>query len=84
MRCTKCGIRLPKPVVEHTASKRELVERVRSEMAKQAPKLPQRSSVPQDAYSKAKEDFYVRVFEKYQQEYRRTKTGKIVHTGERR
>lgn len=83
MICSRCGYLVPKPTVERTASKREVVRHIQKEMDKKQPRLPTLPVGP-DEMAKAKERFYVEIFERVQREYRKKKTGKLVHVGARR
>lgn len=84
MVCTRCGYRIPKPTIERTARKRELIERIQIEMKKEEPILPVNpQTLSIDERRKAKDKLILKAWKKYQ-EYKRTKTGKLKYVGDRR
>jgi len=94
--CARCGVRMAKGLIENTYRKGELVETVQKEVQRQRkaksfidnktgqPISTKPTSRNQErALEKAKEEFYLRIWEKYQ-DYKRTKTGKLKYVGGRR
>lgn len=75
--CLRCGFRSPKPVLEKTATRRELIETAQKAMNKTKPKLLDMDATI-DEQAKAKEKFYVDIFERVQREYKRDSTGKLI------
>ena len=80
--CTRCGYIAPKPVLEHTATKKELIIKIQKEMDKQKPTLPTHPVKP-DELKRAKEKLIERVWEEYQSKYKK-KRGKLIKVGEKR
>jgi len=76
MVCSRCGYRLPRPVLEGTSSKREMVETVQEEMDKKQPTLWDRSDDLKtkekliDLRRKRMEKLVVRLHEERQQDKR--------------
>jgi len=75
--CTRCGFRAPKPILEKTVTKRELVRKVQKEMDKQRPMLYDMNA-SEDERIKAKEKFFVKIFEEVQRKYKKNSAGKWV------
>jgi len=80
--CSRCGYLAPKPVLERTARRRELIEITQREMAKQKPILPV-NPASEEELKKAKEKLILKCFHKYQQ-YKRTKRGTLKFVGDRK
>jgi len=80
--CLRCGYLAPKPVLEHTARKRELIEITQREMAKQQPILPVNPTSERELL-RAKEKLILKCFNRYQQ-YKKTKRGTLRYIGDRR
>jgi len=80
--CSRCGFLAPKPVLEHTATRKELIERTQKEMEKGKPILPAHK-VTEKELQKAKEKLVVKCCEKFQK-FKRTKRGTWKYIGDKR
>jgi len=75
MTCLRCGYHMPKPVLENTMSRRELLETTQTEMAKEKPKL--RYTADPNIRKIDMEKLVVELFENKQKKYKKDKTGKL-------
>jgi hypothetical protein len=81
--CSKCGYHVPKPVLEKTMSRRELIDRTHAAMELQKPKITPNASP--EVHAKEMEKLVVDLFESKQRNFKIDKTTrKPVYVGERK
>lgn len=94
--CSRCGVRMAKGLLENTYRKGELVKTVQEfaqEQRKARAFIDNKTGLAittkptnrnqERALEKAKEEFYLRIWNRFQK-YKRTKTGKLKYVGDRR